>query len=380
MMLILWLLGCTPTPEGAHDEHPHAEEDGVTLSETAMRSARIAVTEAREGVLEQRLTVPARVTLAPRREALLSVWMEGQIDAIRVHPGEHVQVGQTLATVQSPDLGEAIAAFRAASARDVAADLRLERLQSLEAGGVAAHAQVLEAEAEHAVAEGALEAAEERLRILGVDPSIGDPHAGEHYVSHIPVRSPISGSVLSADVSVGERVEPGQPLFHIGDLDEVWLMLDVYERDLSHVQVGQPVRFSVEAWPGEVFEGQVQQVGDWIEPDARTVEVRVVVANADHRLKPNMFAQATLSRAAADSSPGIVLPLSAVQEVDGATVVFVQQEPRHFAPRAVQVAARSAAEVLLSGGVSAGEAVVTEGAFALKSELEKGELGEGHAH
>lgn len=381
---LLGLLGCGSAQEAEHDDHEHAEESGhretVTLSETAMRSARIVVTEASIGALEQRLTVPARITLAPRREALLSVWMEGQIDAIRVPPGETVRAGQILATVQSPELGEAIAAFRAASARDTAADLRLERLKRLEDAGVAAHAQVLEAEADHAAAEGALEAAEERLRILGVDPTVGDPNAGEHYVSHIPIRSPISGKLLSADASVGERVEPGQTLFHIGDLDEVWLMLDVYERNLASVQVGQSVWFTVEAWPGETFEGRVEQVGDWIEPDARTIEVRVIVANEEHRLKPNMFAQASLSTNTGDRVIGIILPLDAVQRLDGEDVVFVQEQPGRFASRVVQVTARSADQALVSEGLSVGEQVVTVGAFTLKSELEKSELGEGHAH
>ncbi|MFT5679908.1 MAG: cobalt-zinc-cadmium efflux system membrane fusion protein [Myxococcota bacterium] len=384
MILALLLIGCTRPPEPEnHDDHDDAHEDGertVELSEAAMAAARLTIAPATTGTLQGTLTMPARITMDPRREALVSAWIAGQLDAIRVRPGETVAAGQLLATVQSPELGEAIAAFRSAAARDAAADIRLERLNRLEEAGVAAHAQVLEAEADHAGAEGALEAAEERLRIFGVDPTIGDPHAGEHYASHVPVASPIAGKVLSSNVSVGARVEPGDTLFHIGDLDEVWLELDVYERDLSQVHTKQALTFTVEAWPGETFRGQVEQVGDWLSPDTRTISVQAVVDNADHRLKPNMFAQATLTLDTTDAPTGVLLPVESVQEMDGVEVVFVEAEDRHFTARPVVISARSAGQILIASGITVGESVVTAGGFTLKSELEKGELGSGHAH
>lgn len=382
----IWMLGCSlptgPSAEDGHDDHADHEEGPrvVELTPKAIASARIVVSAAEESTLTKGMSLPARITLDPRREAIVSAWIAGQVDTITVRPGESVKKGQRLAQVQSPDLGTAVAAFRTAQARDQAADARLERLKRLEADGVSSRAQVLEAEADHAEAEGALEAAEERLRILGIPLKFGDPHKGEHFPSRVPVRSPIAGTVLTATASVGERVEPGQPLFRVGALDEVWLLLDLYERDLAAVSKGQSVKFSVEAWPGETFEGEVAQVGDWIEPDARTVEVRVVVANPEHKLKPNMFATAQLSADTEVRERGIVLPADAVQQIDGADVVFVEGEVGHFEARSVVVAERTPNRVRLTSGLEPGERVVTEGAFALRSELEKGELGEGHAH
>jgi len=385
-LLWIWMLGCSlptgPSAEVGHDDHGDHEEGPqvVELTPKAIASARIVVSAAEESTLTKDMSLPARITLDPRREAIVSAWIAGQVDTITVRPGESVKTGQRLAQVQSPDLGTAVAAFRTAQARDQAADARLERLKRLEADGVSSRAQVLEAEADHAEAEGALEAAEERLRILGIPLKFGDPHKGEHFPSRVPVRSPIAGTVLTATASVGERVEPGQALFRVGALDEVWLLLDLYERDLAAVSKGQSVKFSVEAWPGESFEGEVAQVGDWIEPDARTVEVRVVVANPEHKLKPNMFATAQLSADTEVRERGIVLPADAVQQIDGADVVFVEGEAGHFEARNVVVAERTPNRVRLASGLGAGERVVTEGAFTLRSELEKGELGEGHAH
>lgn len=385
-MTLLLLLACALGGDDhgdhdGHDEHgdDHGDERVVELSDEAVAAARLVIAEASVSTLAGELSLPGRIALDPRKEAQVSAWIPGQVDAILVRPGDEVARGQRLGTVQSPELGLAVAAFRSAKAADNAADARLERLKRLEEDGVASISQVLDAEAEHAEAVGALEAAEERLSILGVDPTIGDPHAGEHFPSRIPVRSPLAGKVLFTDVRVGQRVEPGQALFHIGDLDQVWLLLDVYERQLGAVAQGQSVRFTVDAWPERVFAGVVEQVGDWIEPDARTVEVRVVVDNADHALKPNMFAQAVVELGG-QGDEGVVLPIEAVVTFNAEAVVFVKEASGHFEAREVEVARSTATHALLTDGIEAGERVVIKGAFTLKSELEKGELGDGHAH
>ncbi len=363
--------------EGEHGEHAMGE---VRLSPEALAAARIVVAPAVEGTLDTELNLPGRIALDPRKEAIVSAWTSGQVTAIRARTGDRVKKGQVLAAVLSPEVAEASAAWRSAKARHDASDARLERLKRLEEAGVASRSQVLEAEAAHAEAEGALESAEARLRIYGVTPNDTDMHDGGSFPSEVPVTSPIAGKVLATEAAVGRIVEPGDMLFHVGDLDEVWLLVDVYERDLAHVQAGQPVRFTVEAWPGEVFEGTIDQAGDWIEPEARTVEVRVVVPNPGGRLKPNMFASATLAIGDGEGTRGVVLPAAAVADIDGKDVVFVQEGDGVFEPRPVTVGDRTSTEVLLTGGIAPGELVVTEGAFALKGELQKSELGEGHGH
>jgi cobalt-zinc-cadmium efflux system membrane fusion protein len=388
MTALLLLLACSG--RDAHDDHDdHAEHTDahdvgearhVSLTPQAVEAARIVVAPAEMGQLINTLDLPGHLALDPRREAQVSPWIAGQIDAVRVRPGDTVSRGQVLGMVQTPDLGQAVAAFRTAKAADDAADARLERLERLELDGVASRSQVLDAQAQHAEAIGALEAAEERLRILGVDPTIGDPHAGDHFPSKVPVRSPIAGKVLQTHVTVGETVSPSDTLFHIGDLDQVWLLLDVYERNLSAVATGQSVSFTVDAWPDEVFHGVVEQVGDWVHPDARTVEVRVVVDNPGHRLKPNMYAQAQVALPEDGAVSGVILPQDALTKLDGQWVVFIQEQPGQYQARNVEVAQQTTDRVRLEAGVQVGEQVVVDGAFALASELEKGALGHGHAH
>jgi cobalt-zinc-cadmium efflux system membrane fusion protein len=366
--------------EPGHQEEAEGEEheESVTLSPEALAVAALRVEPASSRSSSGSFATSARITLDPRREAQISAATAGQVDRILVRAGETVREGQTLATVVSAELGEAVAAYHTTGARREAAAARADRLRGLESQGVSSRSAVAEADAELKVAAADFEAAEERLRVLGVRP---EANSGGHYPSQFPVRSPIAGEVLAAEARVGQSVDPGASLFHVGDLDEVWLVLDVYERDLGKVGKGQEVRFAVDAWPQEVFAGTVDWVGAMVQPSSRTVELRVVVPNPGHRLKPGMFARADLGLAPhGNGETLVVVPAEAVQEFEGRSVVFVQSAPDTFAARTVRIAERHGSDVHLAEGVAAGEPVVMEGAFTLKSELAKSELGEGHAH
>ncbi|MFZ5479472.1 MAG: efflux RND transporter periplasmic adaptor subunit [Myxococcota bacterium] len=362
--------------EGGHGEHGNE----VELNPAALARPDLGVEVAQPRPLASTATAPARVLLDPRREGRLSATTPGQVDRILVRPGDRVKAGQTLATVASPDLAEMVGAWLSASARVDAARSRRDRLAGLEAQGVSSRAQVSEAEAELTVALADAEAAEERLHVLGVRPEEVRLEKGEHFSSRFPVKSPIDGEVLKAEVSVGQAVAPGDPMFHVGDLDRVWLIADVYERDLAVVRAGSTVAFTVETYGDERFTGTVDHVGALLDPETRTAEVRVLVDNRDHRLKPNMFARAILPLDGADGAEGIAVPAEAVQEVEGHEAVFVEEAPGRYQARRVRTSPLASGDVHVLEGVTPGERVVTRGAFTLKSELAKGELGEGHAH
>lgn len=383
MILLLLLIACgggTPPAEEAHHEEAEPAHDEVVLSATALANARLRVEPLGLAALEAATIVPARITLDPSQEAQVAAVTAGRLERILVRPGDRVETGDALGTVLSPDLGEAIGAHLSATARLEVAHAKVERTRSLEAGGFSSAAQLAEAEADLTVAAADAEAAEERLRVFGVSPERFRPKEGQHFSSRFQVRSPIDGEILGIDAAIGASVASGDALFHVGNLDRVWLILDVYERQLAAVQPGANVSFTVEAWGDEAFQGTVDVVGGWIDPDSRTAEVRVLVANPDHRLKPNMFAQARLALAGATTGEGLMVPADAVQEVDGRSAVFVEQTPGTFRVRPVTTERLPDGRLQLTGGVQAGERVVLEGAFTLKSELAKGELGEGHAH
>ncbi|MFZ5480815.1 MAG: efflux RND transporter periplasmic adaptor subunit [Myxococcota bacterium] len=391
--LLLLLFSCARSPEpvdepghedGEHDEgeavpgHGGAEGHGesVMLTPEARAAAKLSIAPAEARAWTGGFGTVARVKLDPRREARIGVSADGQVERLLLQPGDPVSVGTVIAEIRSPALGEAVGNYHTRASERKLATARLERARELAASGTTSPAQLAEAEAADTAARAAYEAAEERLRVLGVEPGKFD---GGHFPSRFPVRSPVAGELLASEVSVGQAVTPGAELFHVGNLDRVWVMLDVFERDLARVAKGQAVRFTVDAWPAEVFSGAVDWVGSVVEEGSRTVEVRVVADNPDHRLKPGMFGRADLGEQDGGGPTAIVVPAEAVQEVEGSMVVFVEAGDA-FEARPVSIGQRTASEVQILSGLTPGEPVVVGGAFTLKSELAKAELGEGHAH
>jgi cobalt-zinc-cadmium efflux system membrane fusion protein len=385
------LLACgraeAPEDEHGHDEHEHGGEHGdeVVLGEEALANARLAVQPAELAPLDGRVAVPARIALDPRREAQVSAVTAGTIERIAVRPGDPVEVGTTLATVVSPDLGEAIGAYLSAQAKLETARAKRDRLAGLHGDGFSSKSQLMDAEAGLTVAAAETEAAEERLRVFGLSPGSVRPKAGQHFPSRFSVRSPVDGEVLAVQTTLGKSVTSGEPLFHVGNLDEVWLVMDVGERNLAAVQIGAQVSFTVEAYGAETFVGTVDQIGGILDPETRTAEARVVVANEGHRLKPNMSAKAQLALTSGPTSEGptsegIVVPAEAVQEIEGRPSVFVERAPGRFAVVPVRTEALPDGRLHLVEGVEPGARLVVGGAFTLKSELAKSALGEGHAH
>jgi cobalt-zinc-cadmium efflux system membrane fusion protein len=354
-------------------EHRAGEPHVVELTPEAVTAARLKIEPATEGTLADELDRPGRVALSPEQEAVVSSSVPGQLSTIKASVGEEVGKGQVLGAVRSPEVAQAVADYRADTARHEAAEARLERLRGLEKAGVSSRAQVIEAEATHTETAGAMEAAEQRLRVLGVDPGSEGAHGGR-YGADVAIDSPIAGEVLTVEATAGQMVQPGDALFRVGRLDTVWVLVDAAAEDIGRLHVGEAGRFVTDAWPGETFDGQIDVVGSWVDPDARTVEVRMSVPNPERKLKPNLFGRVVL--AGTGGPAGIVVPAAAVQEIDGGTVVFVQTAPRSFVARPVVVGRRSEKSALIAEGLAAGDPVVVEGAFALKSELGKSELGE----
>lgn len=385
---LVWLwLACQAGGEreasGERGEHEEGEAHGgksVSLGPSALENARLTVQELALVPLDASVSVPARIALDPRREAQVSAVTSGAVERIHVRPGDIVSAGHTLATVLSPELGAAIGAHLSATAKLETARARRDRVSSLHNDGFSAKSQLLDAEAELTVALAEAEAAEERLRVFGVSPSSVRPEEGQHFSSRFSVRSPIEGEVLAVQTTLGKSVASGESLFHVGDLREVWLVIEVSERNLAEISTGAQVSFTVDAYGPERFLGTVDQIGGIVDPVSRTVSVRVIVANADKRLKPNMFARAELQLASGPVSEGLVLPAEAVQIVEGKPHAFVQEEAGRFRAVPVRAERLSDGRQHILEGLAPGERVVVGGAFTLKSELGKGELGEGHAH
>ncbi len=370
--------------EEKHGEEAHADEGLVRLAPEAVRSAALKTEEARQKPLEVGLRVPARVSFAQRGVAQVAARVPGRLASIEVNLGQRVKKGQVLGYLESPELGRARADYLSAATKARVAEDNHRREKELFAKGITSEREMREAESTFVTAQAERNAADGRLHALGLsDAEIAALRGNEHYSSRLSAISPLEGTVVDISGTVGQAVEATTPLFTVGDLTELWVLLDVAEDRVAAVRNGQGVDITLTALPGRRFHGVVAYIGDIVNERTRTVHVRVAVSNQDGALKPGMFAQAEIATATGAEEPTasrLVVPREAVQQVDGRQVVFVPEGPGAYRAVEVRTGATSAREVELVSGIAPGTSVITQGAFILKSELSRESLGGGHSH
>jgi cobalt-zinc-cadmium efflux system membrane fusion protein len=231
------------------------------------------------------------------------------------------------------------------------------------------------------VAEGASRSA---LYILGygeAEVAAMDPLGEGEEVAHHAITAPFDGTILEKDVVIEERVGPQTKLFDLADLATVWVQADLYERDLIGLAdlKGRTLRFRSGSDPDRTFEAKVFYTGDVVDPETRTVRMMATAENPERRLKPGLFVEVEVPVGSAGSV--VQVPRSAVQADAGETFVFVRRGPETFARRDVTLGREGPDVVEVVAGLEGGEPLAVAGAFALKAELKRGELGEGgHQH
>jgi cobalt-zinc-cadmium efflux system membrane fusion protein len=235
----------------------------------------------------------------------------------------------------------------------------------------------LSAERTVEVARVALESAKRRLHILGLNQEqiakIGSEP--QEALSRFELRSPASGRIVERAVSVGESVETADVLFVVVDTSQMWLMADVYERDLRQLRVGLPVQFIVDSMSGTSREGRVAWISSQVSDRTRTVRLRANLPNPDGVLRAKMFGQARI--VLHDNERVIGVPVDAVQTDGCCQLVFVEESETVFQPRKVVLGSRANGFVEILNGLKEGEAVASVGSFLMKTEILKGSIGAG---
>ncbi|MFO0661946.1 MAG: efflux RND transporter periplasmic adaptor subunit [Polyangiaceae bacterium] len=344
----------------------------VELSDEALEAAKLQIVKARQGARTASVVVSGTLDFNPQRTAKIGPLLDGRVLAVRVKQGDEVAAGAGLATITSIDVGRARADHMAAQARLQQADAALTREKKLLESRATSEREIAERETAKSLAEVEVRAAAERLRASGAGP--GGTGAS------LTLNTPIAGHVIEAEARIGQAVRATDTLFVVGDTSELWLIGDLYERDLSRVKVGDAVKVSVTAIPGRVFDGKVDHVHERIDPGRRATDVRVVLSNGDGALIAGMSATARIlsTRPVAQgeaNEPAIVVPRGAIQNIDGQPFVFVEQGHGKFEMRAVVKGADLEGDVEIKRGVADGEPVVADGSFILKSHVLREQMG-----
>ena len=359
---------------GEHEgpEHGGGGEEGVVrLSQAAMERVGVRVAPAAGGVLEGVVEVPAEVHLNPDRVAHISPLVDGQLLSVGVAIGDRVKAGQVLASLRSVALGQARAELsRATALRDVARQHH-ERQVRLRAEGINSERSLLEAKLAFEAANAEREAAGSRLRVFGI-------HGGGG--PDMSLVSPIDGVILERHATRGENVSPEDVIFVVADLSRVWVIGRAYEQQIGQIAQPMSASLSLNAYPGRSWAGSVDFVGSSLDEVTRTLPLRVELDNGDGLLRPGLFGSLRLSSPSVGGG-AVVLPALAVQTMDGRSVVFVLGGGAgEFVARPVKLGRSGGDQVEVVEGLKPGVEVVVEGAFVLKSELMRGQLGHGHAH
>jgi cobalt-zinc-cadmium efflux system membrane fusion protein len=292
--------------------------------------------------------------------------------------GDSVKAGQLLVELTSPELGHARADLASAESRIALAERALTRKRELAAEKIVPLREVQEAEAELAGAQAARRSARATLAAFGIDPAT--PAGEGPDASHFGLHAPISGIVLERTASLGRMVDPTTPLFRIANLSTLWLTVQAYERDAVRIASGATANLSFPALPGQNFRGRVTLVGREVSKESRTIPVRIEVANTSGVLRPGMSASAAVPVGAAEGRM-LTVPVAAVQRVRNEWCVFLpkEKEPGAYEIRKIGRGRDLGNEVEILSGLEAGDKIVVDGAFLLKSQAERG-AGGGHGH
>ena len=368
-------------PPGAagHREHEaqsdesreHIEPRLVHISQAAIersgiRIARVSAVPAVGGI-----EVPAEIQAEPDRLAHVSSVVSGQIARVDTSVGDRVEIGQTLAMIRSVALGEARAQVARGRANVEVAAANFRRQQELQREGIGAKRQFLEAQAELKRARAEQSAAQRALEVYG--------HGGSG--NEVTIKSPISGRITDRHATVGEVVRPSDTLFEITDITRVWVVGRVYPQNAGQVFEGATAILTLQAHPDRSFLGKLDYVAPALDERTRTLPVRVILDNPEGVLKPGLFGTLSITPVGVTGETVPTISANAVQRWGREAVVFVPgRQDGEFLALPVKVGPPSGDIVRVQRGLSPGDRYVAEGAFVLKSELSRSELGEGHAH
>ncbi len=353
----------------AGDEPARAAADAtppgvVLLDERQLVNVKVDAVTERD--LPRTLTVAGKVQFDEDRLARILAPLPGQIVDLHVKVGDAVRKGQPVCAINSRDVAAAISEH-AESHKDLElAQKTLAMTADLFEHQAASKIALQQAQNDHAKASARVARADQELRILG----LADESAIANFNGRLRLPSPLNGVVIERRVTDGQFVQTdGNPLVVVADLSAVWVVGDLFERDLRLVTIGRQAAITAAAYPGEQFSGRVNYVSDTIDPATRTAKVRVSVANPGSRLKPEMFATVTLGLA--DTERVVTVPARAVFSEDGRTFVYAAVGNARFARRPVQLGPEEGDDRRVLGGLAVGDRIVTDGALLIRQEEEK---------
>jgi cobalt-zinc-cadmium efflux system membrane fusion protein len=352
-LLTAALAGCgDSTPADAAQPAPALVHDQgrLTVPPASPLRKTLQVAAAAEQTVERPLLVPGVVEADPARLVKVVPPVSGRIVELRKGLGDAVKAGEALFVLDSADLAQAGSDATKAHAALALAQHNLQRQTELAQAEIGARKDLEQAESDFAQARSEAQRTQGRLAQLGT--SLGGN--SRQYT----LRSPLTGRVIDlTGARGGFWNDTNAPVMTVADLSRVWVAASVREKDLATVFVGQAAGITFDAYEGQPVTGKVAYIGEVLDPDTRTIKVRIALDNATGRYRPGMFAKVSFNGPA---HAAVVVPAAAVVQNSFNARVFVETAPWAFQPRIVKVGAQLGDRIEIADGLKAGERVVVK--------------------
>jgi cobalt-zinc-cadmium efflux system membrane fusion protein len=327
------------------------------------------------------LQAPAQITPNENRVATVSPFIESSVNFVPVNIGDKVRKGDLLVCLVSPEIGVLRAEHEKAKAELAISSQKLARSRNLHERDIIPDKALQQAQLERQVAEASLKFAIKRMTALGIEPEEIDHTTGhaDDTGSTVHVRAPIAGTITYRNASVGQKVNQATTLFEIMNLENVWLDIDIFEKDLASVKKGQQVTLRVPAYPGDDFTGKLFYIGDTVAEETKTLCLKAQIENRAGLLKPGMFADTSIVVGKKENA--LVVPKEAILNDEDEKIVFVA-EGEDYHRHVVTTGMESDGFVEILSGLGADARVVISGHYQLLSRADKEAMDPhaGHVH
>ena len=358
---------------GAHADVPSAavgqQQDSIDLSDAQLSAVKVEPVGERDFPTEKEAV--GSIDFDEEMSVQVFTPYAGRIIGLFASVGDDVKKGQTLFTIDSPDLLSAESTLIAAAGVLQMTTRNLARLKELYTTRAVSQRDLDQGTSEQQTAEGNLRAGRDAVRLFGktneeIDRIIAERKADPTLV----VPCPIDGRVTARNAAPGLYVQPGSAPapFTVANVDTMWMLANVAENDSPAFQVGQPLQVSIGAIPDRLFDGKITTVGSIVDPNTRRVLVRSEVENPQHELRAGMFANFVISVGAPVRSPAVALN-GVVRQGDGTQTIWVTADRRRFTKRTVEIGQQRDGYRQVLQGVQPGELVATDGAIFLSNML-----------
>lgn len=357
---------------GPMNEGATPGEQKVTLAADQLQRAGIKVEAVGEKAAPEMASQMATgiVQANAYHETPVVSLVSGIVRSVRAELGQSVGRGQTLAVMSSNELAETESRYVTAFAELDEHHKHHRRTEKLLEIGAVSREELELATTKLKTAEADVANMRQKLLLLGLPPQrVNGLNTSSQVSSEVAIPSPASGSITTRSVNPGEVIEANKELLRVTDLSSVWVVAQVYEKDLGRVVVGSGASVSTDAYPGRVFRGRVSYVDPRVDPATRTAQVRIELANPGQALKIGMYVNIAFATIGGAENTVPVVPLIAVQNLDNKQTVFVAtNDPNVFILRPVRLGLESSGFYPVLEGLAVGDRIVTEGSFLLRAE------------